>query len=84
MYYIFDNEKNVVLYNRVESKGPSRGGRGLFIKSEIRKYVKIHAHLNDENFMWCKRLTKATSVTTRTCTHVWSTFHQNHCLEKNE
>ena len=45
---------NYIPLNRVESKGPSRGGIGFFIKSEIRKYVKIQADLNDENFMWCK------------------------------
>ena len=34
--------------------GPTKGGIGLFIKTEIRKFVKIREEISDENFLWCK------------------------------
>ena len=40
--------------NRKINKGPTRGGIGVFIRSEIKKYVKIRYDLSDETFLWCK------------------------------
>ena len=40
--------------NRKTNKGPTKGGIGVFIKSEIKKYVKIRYDLSDETFLWCK------------------------------
>ena len=40
--------------NRKTTKGAARGGVGIFLKREIKKYVKIRYDLSNENFMWCK------------------------------
>ena len=40
--------------NRKINKGPTRGGIGVFIRSEIRKYVKIRYDLSNETSFWCK------------------------------
>ena len=41
--------------NRASEKiGATKGGIGLFVKTEIRKFVKIREEMSDENFLWCK------------------------------
>ena len=40
--------------NRKVSKGPQKGGVGIFIKNEIRKHVKLCEELSNENFFCCK------------------------------
>ena len=40
--------------NRKVNKGATKGGVGLFIKEEIKKYVKIRYDLSSENTLWCK------------------------------
>ncbi len=40
--------------NRNKERGIQRGSIGLFIKHNIKKYVKIRHDLSNENFLWCK------------------------------
>ena len=39
---------------RKASKGPARGGVGVFVRNEIKKHVKIKRDISNENFLWCK------------------------------
>ena len=45
---------NFYPFNRKTFKGAIRGGVGIFIKKELKKYVKIRLDLSNENFLWCK------------------------------
>ena len=36
--------------------GPTRGGIGIFIKNEIKDYVKLRPDLSSEYFFWCRIL----------------------------
>ena len=40
--------------NRKINQGPTKGGIGVFIRSEIKKFVKIRYDLSDETCLWCK------------------------------
>ena len=42
--------------NRKVYQGGARGGVGVFLKKELKKYVKIRYDLSNENFLWCKIL----------------------------
>ena len=41
-------------WNRKKEKGMSRGGVGIFIRNEIKQFIKIRYDLSCENFLWCK------------------------------
>ena len=45
---------NFYPFNRKKTEGAVRGGIGIFLKKELKKYVKIRSDLSCENFMWCK------------------------------
>ena len=40
--------------NRKKEKGATRGGIGLFIKEELKKFIKVRYDLSNENILWCK------------------------------
>ena len=40
--------------HRNVSKGPVRGGIGLFVNENIKKHVKIRYDLSNVNVLWCK------------------------------
>ena len=40
--------------NRNNPEGAARGGVGIFIRHEIKKYIKIRPDISNENFLWCK------------------------------
>ena len=41
-------------FNRKKVKGTTRGGVGIFVREEIKRFVKIRYDLSCENIMWCK------------------------------
>ena len=41
-------------YNREKRKGTTRGGVGIFIKEEIKRFVKILYDISSENTLWVK------------------------------
>ena len=51
---IFLRGYNFYPFNRKKTEGAVRGGIGIFLKKELKKYVKIRSDLSCENFMWCK------------------------------
>ena len=40
--------------NRRKSKGPTKGGIGLFIKNNLKEHIKLQDDISCENFLWCK------------------------------
>ncbi len=40
--------------NRKKEKGMTRGGLGLFIRHEIKEFVKVRYDISTENVLWCK------------------------------
>ena len=40
--------------NRKKEKGMTRGGLGLFIKHEIKEFIKIRYDISTENILWCR------------------------------
>ena len=52
-------------FNRKKEKGTTRGGIGIFIREEIKSFVKVRYDLSCENILWCK-LDKKLFLLTRT------------------